>query len=619
LEDNNWFLRQNLGKYNQKQIFKIKYFRILKNAIVLSFIVDFSIIDIMFGNKNILTSRTIRIIKSNESVKNLNLSFFGAAREVTGSCYYVEANEKKFLVDCGLQQGQDEKDDQKFAFDARDINFVILTHAHIDHSGRLPLLVREGFAGKIYAVKATCDLISIMLIDSAHIQEVDALQENKKCKRAGRAEVAPLYTIADAEETIKHLSPCNYGETCEISNGIKVNFVDAGHILGSASAEIFLNEGSVTKKIVFSGDIGNINQPMIKDPQYIREADYIVMESTYGDREHEKSVDYTLDLANIIDKTLSGGGNVVIPSFAVGRTQELLFFLREIKERKLVKGSPDFPVYVDSPLASKTTKLFEADLSGNADEQSAILLKKGMDPMIFTNLVFTDSTEESKAINFNRMPKVIISSSGMCEAGRIRHHLKHNLWNKSCSVIFVGFQANGTLGRILLEGAKKVKIMGEEIAVEAKIYNFTGLSAHADKSGLLKWINSFDKKPQKVFVTHGEDKVCEEFVKTLIGLGFLAVSPLYKSVYSLSSGEIITEGVVLDKKVGFIERAAGVVLDKKADRVEKAATVSVSYANLIRAAEQLLDVIGRKEGAPDGYLENFAKEILLLAKNRDSV
>jgi metallo-beta-lactamase family protein len=304
----------------------------------------------------------------------VNLSFYGAAKEVTGSCYCLEANGKKLLIDCGLQQGQDEKDDQSLPFNARDINFVVLTHAHIDHSGRLPLLVKEGFSGMIYATKVTCDLISIMLRDSAKIQETDAQWKNKRDRRAGKNAAVPLYSMVDAENTLKYLVPCRYEDMVEISEAIKVNFVDAGHILGSSSAEIFLNEGTTIKKIVFSGDIGNTNQPIIRDPQYIRQADYVVMEATYGDRVHEKSEDYTLGLAKIIDDTLSRGGNVVIPSFAVARTQELLYFIREIKEKKLVASAPNFPVYVDSPLASAITKLYDADLSGYADEQAISII-----------------------------------------------------------------------------------------------------------------------------------------------------------------------------------------------------------------------------------------------------
>ncbi len=462
----------------------------------------------------------------------MNLSFYGAAREVTGSCYCLESNGKKFLIDCGLQQGQDEKDDQRLPFDGRDIDFVILTHAHIDHSGRLPLLAREGFSGNIYATSATCDLIPVMLKDSAQIQEMDAKWKNRKARKLGKNEVAPLYTVADAEDTLKFLVPCDYGETSEISSGIRFNFVDAGHILGSASVELFLTEGGKDKKIVFSGDIGNSRQPIIKDPRYIEEADYVVMESTYGNRRHESSDDYALDLAKIIDQTLLGGGNVIIPSFALGRTQGILYIFSEIKKRGLVKNS-NFPVYVDSPLASEITRIYEDDLVAYADRETMGIIKKGSNPLTFKNLAFTDSADQSKALNDDPEPKVIISSSGMCEGGRIGHHLIHNLWKKECSIVFVGFQAYGTLGRKILDGAERVEVFEEEIAVNATIYNFTGLSAHADRDGLLKWINSFTRKPDKVFITHGEDSVCEQFAGSLEGVGFSAVAPLYKSVYEL--------------------------------------------------------------------------------------
>ena len=527
----------------------------------------------------------------------MNLSFYGAAKEVTGSCYLLEVNGKKFLVDCGLQQGQDEKDDQGLQFKASEINFVVLTHAHIDHSGRLPLLVKEGFTGKIYAIKATIDLITILLKDSANIQAMDAKWENKKGKRTGKKEVFPLYSIKDVENTLKYLVPCSYGEMKEIGDGIKVNFIDAGHILGSASTEIFIKEDKVAKKIVFSGDIGNLDQPIIKDPQYVKEADYVVMEATYGDRKHEKSKNYTAELAKIIDETLSRGGNVIIPSFAVGRTQGLLYLIHEIKEKKLV-ANPDFPVYVDSPLASKATKLYDNDLSVYGDWQTTDILNKGLNPLHFPNLTFTDSAEESKAINYNPTPKVIIASSGMIEGGRIRHHLKHNLWNKNNSMIFVGFQARGTMGRNLLEGAKRVKLLGEEIKVSASIYNFTGLSAHADRDGLLKWINSFDKKPDKVFVVHGEDSVCDEFARTLNESGFLAVAPLYKEIYDLASGELMAPGIEIGKKPLPLQK-------------------NVNYEDLLKANEHLLEVINRKKGAKNKDLEEFAKQIQTLAKNWD--
>jgi metallo-beta-lactamase family protein len=468
----------------------------------------------------------------------MNLSFYGAAREVTGSCYLIETDGTRFLIDCGMQQGQDEKEHQELLFNANDIDFVLLTHAHIDHSGRLPLLVKNGFQGKIYTIEATFNLLSIMLKDSAKIQEMDAKWENKKRKRAGKERVVPLYSIVDVEKTLKYIEPCSYNEIIKISDGIKIKFVDAGHILGSASIEVFLREGNINKKIVFSGDIGNLDQPIIKDPQYIESADYVVMEATYGDRIHEKNVDFTSELANIIDKTLSGGGNVVIPSFAIGRTQGLLYLIREIKEKRLV-SRPDFPVYVDSPLASEATDLYDDDLNIYGDWQTKDILKKGSNPLDFPDLVFTDSTEASKALNYDPVPKVIISSSGMCEGGRIRHHLKHNLWREECALVFVGFQAYGTLGRTLLDGAEKVMIFGDEIAVSATVYNFTGLSAHADREGLLKWINSFENNPDKVFIVHVENTVSDEFVGFLNESGFNAVAPLYQDIYNLLNGELL--------------------------------------------------------------------------------
>jgi metallo-beta-lactamase family protein len=535
-------------------------------------------------------------------MKAMKLFFYGAAKEVTGSCYCLDVNGKKLLIDCGLQQGKDEKDDQRLPFMAKDINYVVLTHAHIDHSGRLPLLVKEGFQGKIVATKATCDLISIMLRDSAHIQEMDAKWENNRGKRSGKNEVKPLYSMTDAENTLNYLVPCNYGVVEKLCDGVEVSFVDAGHILGSASVEMFLKEGESSKKIVFSGDIGNTNQPIINDPQYIKEADYVVMESTYGNKNHEKSEDHTLDFAKIIDQTLAKGGNVIIPSFAVGRTQDLLYYIREIKEKRLVTSHPNFPVYVDSPLATEATKIYDENLIGYADPESRVIMNRGNDPLIFPNLHFTDSTEESKALNFDTTPKVIISSSGMCDAGRIRQHLKYNLWRRECAVIFVGFQANGTLGRILLEGAKKVKIFGEEIVVLATVHSFSGLSAHADKDGLLKWINSFAKKPSKVFVTHGEDLVCDEFVNTISELGFSAVAPLYKAIYDLNNGELIEEGIEIEKKVFSIE---------------KAKAISVAYANLLSANTRLLEAINHNKSGANKDLEKFATEILKMAEKWD--
>lgn len=534
----------------------------------------------------------------------MDLSFFGAAREVTGSCYCIEVNGKKILIDCGMRQGKDEEDGQEIPFDARDIYSVVLTHAHIDHSGRLPLLVKRGFKGKIYSIEATCDLLSIMLNDSAKIQEMDARWENRKNKRSGKKEVKPLYSITDVENTLNFLLPCSYNQKYEISKGVDLRFIDAGHILGSASVELFLDEGDSCKKIVFSGDIGNVDQPIIKDPQYIKETDYVVMEATYGDRDHKYHGDYTEDLANIIEDTVSKGGNVIIPSFAVGRTQGLLYLIREIKEKRMFEKGIDFPVYVDSPLASEATRLYDDDLHIYGDSETKIIVKKGQNPLSFPGLGFTDSTEESKALNYDPTPKVIISSSGMCEGGRIKHHLKHNLWREECSLVFVGYQAEGTLGRELLDGTKKVELFREEIAVLSKIYNFTGLSAHADRSGLLKWITNFEEKPDKVFVVHSEDAVCDAFIGSLEELGFKATAPYYRSKYDLSDGRLVSEDIIKEEGIYHIQ------IPEDASR---------SYSRLVHAYNDLSKTILDSRDKKSQDIQKLAEEIERIKKQLEKI
>ena len=365
----------------------------------------------------------------------MKLHFFGADKEVTGSCHCVEANGKRILIDCGLQQGQDEKENNALPFAAGMVDYVLVTHAHIDHSGRLPLLVKDGFQGRIYATKMTCRLLQIMLEDSAHIQETEFQWKQRKRKRSGDDLEEPLYTTEDAMKTFDYFVPCSYEEKIELCEGVMVRFIDAGHLLGSSSIELTITENGITKVLVFSGDIGNYHQPIIRDPQYFHYADYVVMESTYGNRLHEETEDLVWDLACIFDETLKRGGNVVIPSFAVGRTQELLYFIREIKERFLVKSNPDFPVYVDSPLALEATHIYDGDLTGYADEETVAILNSGFRPIRFDNLYLCRTAEESMALNEDTTPKIIISSSGMCEAGRISHHLKHNLWRPECSVV----------------------------------------------------------------------------------------------------------------------------------------------------------------------------------------
>jgi metallo-beta-lactamase family protein len=540
----------------------------------------------------------------------MKLSFYGANREVTGSCHGVEVNGIRILVDCGMLQGSEHAYGQDFPFNPGEIDYVVMTHAHIDHSGRLPLLVKQGFKGKIYATGATINLLEIMLRDSAYIQENEAGWKSRKGKRAGGKEIEPLYTIADAEAVFDYCVPCVYNKEYVINDGLKIRFTDAGHLLGSAFVEMWLTEGGITKKVVFSGDIGNLGQPIIRDPQYIKEADIALMESTYGDRNHEVPADYTEDLAKIIEKTLGEGGNVIIPSFAIGRTQELLYFFREMKERGLVKSVPDFPVYVDSPLANAATRIYSGNLEGYLDEDTLAVIKSGKDYLSFDGLRISETSDDSKAINFDSTPKVIISSSGMCDAGRIRHHLKHNLWRSECAVVFVGFQARGTLGRILVDrAAEKVMLFGEEIAVKCSIYNFRGMSAHADRDGLLKWVRSFDPKPEKVFAVHGEEDVCELFAKTLNDEGIPAMAPKFTAVYDIPTGKLITEGIV--------ERASEERRNGDRRQADTGRRESPVFQRLIAAGTRLLDVIARNYGGSNKDLAAFTDQIISLANKWD--
>lgn len=474
----------------------------------------------------------------------MKLMFLGADHEVTGSCHYIEACGKSILLDCGMEQGRDTYENQEIPVAAGRIDYVFLSHAHIDHSGLLPLLHKNGFQGQIYATEATTDLCRIMLLDSAHIQEFEAQWRNRKNKRAGKAPFEPLYTTEDAMAVMEHFVPCDYMKEIEVCEGVKIRFTDVGHLLGSSSIEIWLTENGVSKKIVFSGDIGNINQPIIHDPRYTTEADFVIMESTYGDRYHTAPPDYVAELAGQIQQTFDRGGNLVIPSFAVGRTQEMLYFIREIKERRLVHGHDGFKVYVDSPLAIEATRVFAENYLDCYDTAAIALVQKGINPLTFQGLEVAVTPDDSMAINFDKSPKVIISASGMCEAGRIRHHLKHNLWRPECTILFVGYQAIGTLGRNIIEGEKEVRLFGETITVNAHIEELAGVSGHADKKGLLNWVNHFEKKPERVFVVHGEDLVCEDFTKCLKEeYGYNAFAPYSGACFDLAANQMISEGV----------------------------------------------------------------------------
>ena len=511
------------------------------------------------------------------------IQFIGATHEVTGSCTLLEVGGRYYLVDCGMEQGTDVFQNIPMPVPANAIEAVFLTHAHIDHSGMLPKLCRDGFSGPIYATEATCDLCSIMLRDSAHIQESEAQWRSRKAERAGEALVEPVYTMNDALAAIKLLRPCQYQTRRQVAEGIVLRMTDIGHMLGSAAIELWLTEQGQTKKIVFSGDVGNTNQPLIRDPQGVDEADYLVIESTYGDRLHDPvRGNVVAELADCIQRTLDRGGNVVIPSFAVGRTQEMLYAIREIKQQGLVRGHDGFPVYIDSPLAVEATGVFLQCSHTNFDEETLALIQRGINPIWFDGILFSVSAEDSKGINANMQPKVILSASGMCEAGRIRHHLKHNLWRRECTILFVGYQAENSLGRRLQNGAKSVTLFGEEIAVNAEIAALHGTSGHADRDGLLSWLGKFREKPGMVFVNHGDDGSCKAFQTTLQSLGYRAEAPFSGTEYDLLTGKLTayTEGVKIDREAVF----------RGSQRAKQV------YDDLVAAAEELLALVKTRRG-----------------------
>ncbi len=536
----------------------------------------------------------------------MKLTFIGADHEVTGSCHYVEAAGRRFLVDCGMEQGKNVFENAELPVSPGEIDFVVVTHAHIDHTGLLPLLGARGFRGKIFATKATCDLCDIMLLDSAGIQEFEAEWRNRKGKRKGEAEYVPLYTTEDALRVIDLFVGCPYGTEIEAAEGIFLRFTDIGHLLGSAAVEIRVIEGGQETKIVFSGDIGNKDQPLINDPTKIESADYLVIESTYGDRSHGGRADYKTELAAVLQRTFDRGGNVVIPSFAVGRTQEILYFLRQIKEENLVKGHEGFPVYADSPLAVKATGIFNKNTADCFDREAYELVSRGINPITFPGLRLALTTDESKEINGNPEPKVIISASGMCEAGRIKHHLKHNLWRPESTILFVGYQAEGTLGRALVNGAKEVTLFGEEITVAAEIRTLPGISGHADREGLIDWAAGFREKPRKVFVVHGEDEVENIFAGLLRErLGYDACAPYSGTVWDLTNCVCLkeTQGIPFVKK----DADGKPVAETKGQRAEGV------YGRLENALLTLSSVVRSSRGLANKDLAKFTDQILALA------
>ncbi len=523
----------------------------------------------------------------------MKLQFLGAAHEVTGSCTLIETQGARILVDCGMEQGEDIYENTALPIAPGAIDAVVLTHAHIDHAGRIPMLVAQGFRGPIYTTGATAALCRIMLMDSAHIQEFEAEWRSRKAKRAGGEAYVPLYTAADVQQTLTQLESCSYGVPMDIAQGVKVSFSDAGHLLGSASAAITVTEYGEDTTLLFSGDLGNVDRPLIRDPQTPPAADIVVIESTYGDRLHGPRPDYVQQLSRILQQTFDRGGNVVVPCFAVGRTQEMLYLIREIKKQQLVTGHDNFPVFVDSPLAVEATNIYGGELYDYYDKETLDLLARGENPIQFKGLHLSVTSDDSRAINADKTPKVILSASGMCEAGRIRHHMKHNLWREECTILFVGYQSEGTLGRKIVEGADEVKLFGEDIRVRAHIETLAGISGHADRDQMLGWLGAMPGKPRQVFVNHGQDGVCDTFAATITErLGLPAIAPYNGAVYDIATMTCLQEGNHT----------------RMAPRTATHKTSSI-FERLLAAGRRLMQVIEQNRGGANKDLAKFADQI----------
>ena len=512
----------------------------------------------------------------------MKITFLGATQMVTGSNFLVEAAGKKFLVDCGMFQGREELEEENynpFDYDPKEIDFMLLTHAHIDHSGRIPKLYNEGFRGPIYAQKATCDLCSIMLPDSGHIQEMEAEWKNKKRLRKGEETKPPLYTAEDAIKSQELFVPVKYDEIIQVDENIFVRFNDAGHMLGSSIIEVWTKEDGKETKTVFSGDIGNNDIPLLSSPTMIESCDYLVMESTYGSRLHMKNDEKAEIFLDVVSETIDNGGTVVIPSFAVGRTQEILYELEKIKEKKhdeefnrKYKTLMKVPVYVDSPLAISATEIFKKNTDLFEDEIRE-KIEAGNNPLEFPGLKFTRTADESKALNESQEPSIIISASGMCDVGRIKHHLKHNIWNPKSTILFVGYQAPGTLGHSIVNGAKKVTIFGEEMAVNARIEYIEGYSGHADQEWLMNFVYSFISKPKHIFLVHGEDDSQTVLKnKILEGTGIGVSIPEYGETYELSD-ELKIVNKLKPRKTRTLKQEVLSRLDKLDDEIKDMETI----------------------------------------------
>jgi len=539
----------------------------------------------------------------------VKLTFLGAARTVTGSCFLLETGNTKILIDCGMFQGRAKEEamnEQPLPVSPAEIDYVLLTHAHIDHSGRIPWLYVNGFEGEVIAQKAAVELCSLLLPDSGYIQEFETEWKNRKRMRAGLKPVVPLYTAAQAEESLELFKKVSYDEIIQLTDDIRVRFKNSGHMLGSAFVEMWIRENGKEEKIVFTGDIGNTDMPILKDPEPIEEADYVVMESTYGDRLHSEKENKAEKFLEIVLDTLDRGGNVVIPSFAVGRTQEIIYEINKtltLPAEKVVRLL-NTPVYIDSPLAISATEVYRRNLDCY-DEEARWYIENGDNPLDFPNLHFSRTADESRAINQITGGCIIISASGMCEAGRIKHHLKHNLWREKSTILFVGYQAEGTLGRRLLDGAKKVNIFGEEISVNARIESIDGYSGHADYVGLINWLKNFRKMPKGIFLVHGEEK----------------------ALFSLS--DRIQEEFDIEPIIPLRDESFVIEANQEISRsFERETTGRFRYLPVISLLEDVKEGIGDMaamlmeemiQGVDDRRLEDITRKLKLLQKDMVSV
>ncbi len=545
----------------------------------------------------------------------MKIYFIGADHEVTGSCHVIEVNGRYIMMDCGMEQGRDIYVNEDLPVPPSEIDAVLLSHAHIDHSGLLPKLIRDGFHGTIWCTDATKDLCEIMLKDSAHIQESEAEWTNRKAKRSGRKQVRPLYTVRDAEYAMQFFQPVHYGESFTPVENVSARYEDSGHILGSAIIYLTMQEDGKTRTLAYTGDLGNINMPIVNDPSPRETTDYVITESTYGNRLHEKTDNPMKQLADIMNRTFARGGNVVIPAFAVGRAQEILYFIREILEHDMVSYK-DFDVYLDSPLAEEATAIFEENTFGYYDEEAMRIIREGGHPLVFPNLKMVIDAEESKLINTSRKPSVIISASGMCTSGRIKHHLKHNLWRPECTVAFAGYQAEDTLGRRLIDGEKDVRIFQEDIHVAAEIVQLQDVSAHADQNGLVHWLKDNPDQPKRVFVVHGEDSVCTEYAGLLKDqYGYEASAPYSGYVFDLLYNKYLSTEEP--------ERVQSREEKKENIRKEPAKDRDFSYGDnkyydeLMEKGKKLIRLIEKRKNAKNSELKKFLKELSKLVSRWD--